>query len=128
MVDSVVDNWSMRNARRTEIKLELDNTTENDLLDAFLKKISAIIKERNPLIRSHSVFVTEYNRNSILLTIEYFTGNVVQEEYNRIKQEMILSVKTAFQQSGIKMATAGHDINIYNTDLGGSGNFTSQIV
>lgn len=128
MVDSVVDNWSMRNARRAEIKLELDNAAEIEVLNEFMKKVSALMNGKSPQIRNHSVFITDYNRSSVLMTIEYFTGNIAHEEYCRIKQEMILSVKGMLLQSGIKMATAGHDINIYNNDIGGSGSFTSQIV
>ena len=36
MVDSVVDNWSMRTEQRTEIQLELSFKTESDTLLAFL--------------------------------------------------------------------------------------------
>ncbi len=119
MVDSVVDNWSMRTNRRAEIKLEFDNSVSSDSIEQFISSLKAYLDSQLNSITKSSVFLTEYNKNGATITIEYFTQPFSMTEFNVLKQQFNLFVKKQVEEKGLKLASAGNDINIFNNETGG---------
>ncbi len=111
MVDGIVDNWSMRSQRRAEIKLELALKNHSDSINKFLERAKEILNGRSDLIANSSVYITEFNRNGMTVTIEFFTRPVVITEYNAVRQEVMIALKIALEKLGISML-AGSDVNI----------------
>ena len=129
MVDSVVDNWSMRTSRRSEIKIEFDNANNTALIEHFIAETKTYLQKKNPTINKFTVFLTDFSKSSTTVTIEYFTIPFSMDEFLTLKQEVNIYLKQAIETKEIKMATAGNDINIYNSDSGnGSSNISSQII
>lgn len=93
MVDSVVDNWSLRTERRAEIKLELSANTPEATLRAITDGIKKILDEKSEQIRNPEVFVKDILRNSILIGIEYFTPSIPIHDYFQLKNDLNLQVK-----------------------------------
>lgn len=117
MVDSVVDNWSMRSARRAEIKLELSDKTAAEKVTAFIESIKKILEERtNNGINSSSVFLSEFNKNGPTVTIEYFTAPNSMAEFNQLKQQVNFSLMELVKKEGIEMATNTSNITIVSND------------
>lgn len=127
MVDTVVDNWSMRDCRRTEMKIEIDHGGSDEQLQQFMTLVTAILQKSTD-VSKHSTYMTDYSRSCIVITVEYFSPFSDQEKYNRLKQEIIVAMRGALSTAGLQLAKAGHDIHIYNTDLGNTGNINSQLV
>lgn len=120
MVDSIVDNWSMRTSRRAEIKLELNNSNDNTSIQRFIEDVNAFLQNKKPRIINHSVFMTDFNKSSTVITIEYFTEPFSMNEFLEMKQECNVFIRQNLEGNSIKMANAGSDINIFNGDGGGS--------
>jgi MscS family membrane protein len=120
MVDSVVDNWSMRNARRTEIKIELSHSNDLKSINEFMQLLEAHLKSQNDTISKSTVYITDYTKSGTILTLEYFTPDLQIEHYFALKQDMIIYIKQTIETIGLKIANAGGDINIFNTDGGGN--------
>lgn len=120
MVDSVVDNWSMRNARRTEIKIELSHSNEIKSINEFIQLLENYLKNKQEVITKSSVYITDYSKAGTIITIEYFTSDILIEDYFFLKQSLILYVKESMAEMKLKIANASGDINIFNTDSGGN--------
>ncbi len=104
MVDSVVDNWSMRSQRRAEIKLDLEVNTPVETVVAFQAAIKKMLEEEKVLLSSHNVFITELSKNGITVLVEYFTQKIAIDEFNVLKEKMHISIKGKMQAFDIQMA------------------------
>jgi len=120
MVDSVVDNWSMRNLRRTEIKIELSHNNELKSINEFVQLLETHLKSQHDTVSKSTVYITDYTKSGTILTLEYFTTDLQIEHYFATKQDMIIYIKQTIETIGLKIANAGGDINIFNADGGGN--------
>lgn len=92
MVDSVVDNWSMRNNYRTEVKLEFSNQSNTASIVAFMEEVKKLLAD-NVLINSSTVQLSDLNKNSIVISIEYLTEPIHNDEFNIHKSNIHLKLK-----------------------------------
>ena len=117
MVDSVVDNWSMRTLRRAEMKLEFSEKNNSSSLEQFVKKADALFQNNfAPRLESYSVFLTDYSKNGSTISIEYFTDNVSIDEFNRLKQQINLALMELVYSQKMELANVGTNINIGSID------------
>ena len=117
MVDSVVDNWSMRTLRRAEMKLEFSEKNNSSSLEQFVKKADALFQNNfAPRLESYSVFLTDYSKNGSTISIEYFTDNVSIDEFNRLKQQINLALMELVHSQNMELANVGTNINIGSID------------
>lgn len=116
MVDSIVDNFSMRNQWRGDLKLELALKTKSADIESFIEKAQNTLSRFEAEITSSSVYFTEYTKNGIVISIEYFTVPFSFGELQRLKQTLILSLKKILEESNIEMASSAADINIFKGD------------
>ncbi len=117
MVDSIVDNWSMRSGRRAEIRLELSEKTSAEKVNAFIENIKQLLeskKERG--INSYTTFLIEFNKNGPTVFIEYFTAPNSMAEFNDTKQSINLALMQLIDESDVHMATNSSNITIVNND------------
>lgn len=114
MVDSVVDNHSMRTHRRTEIKLELSSKTTVLETQKCITEIKKLLEAKKDSFTASSVYLSEINKNGVLLLIEYFTQPVTIDFFNQIKEEMNMSLKKILQENNIDLATTAGTVTIIN--------------
>lgn len=113
MVDSVVDNWSMRTQRRAEVKLDLLAGTSTEVLLNFIAAAKKILAEKT-LIVSFTVYLSELSKNGLLVTTEYFTGPLSLDEFNQLKEEMNISLKKLLDENNLSMIPATNTVTIIN--------------
>jgi MscS family membrane protein len=118
MVDSVVDNWSMRTNRRGEIKLELAVQTSTAKTQDLIAVIKKILQSKTDMISSSTVHLTEINKNGILIIAEYFTPHIHIETFNQLKEEVGFAVKDVLEKNGIEMASNTNTVTIINETKG----------
>lgn len=116
MVDSAVDNLSMRNQRRAEIKLEFSPKSSTQDIEALITETKKILSADSDRIIENSVFLTDYSKNGATVVIEYFSIHCSMTEFNGIKQSINISIKTLVENLKLDLASAGSDINIYSGD------------
>jgi MscS family membrane protein len=104
MVDSVVDNWSLRTERRAEIKLELSAKTPEAALKQITAGIKTILAGYSSKITSSEVFVKDIIRNSILVNVEYFTSTIPLSEYFQLKNDINLQIKKLVEDNHAEFA------------------------
>lgn len=126
MVDSIVDNLSMRNQRRAEIKMEFDAKTSTSNLKSFVDKVKHYLQQQLEIVVKHSVFVTDFNKNGITVTIELFTIHCTMAEFNSIRENLNFYLKQLIEELKLELASGGNDINIFNGDPTAAVNPKSQ--
>jgi len=111
MVDSVVDNLSMRTHRRGEIKLELATTTSS----AALQKVIAAIKEKlesdTEHVTSYTVHLVALNKNGNIVKAEYFTNPITMEDFVAIREGYYFFIKNWLGENKVELSSN----NIFGT-------------
>jgi MscS family membrane protein len=116
MVDSVVDNWSMRTERRAEIKLDFSEKTKLTEVQNFLDKTKLMLENKQMEIIHFTVFLTDYSKNGTTITLEYFTPAFSMAEFNTLKQAINLELMQLMEKEKLELASAGSNINIFSAD------------
>ena len=128
MVDSVVDNLSMRNQRRAEIKIDFTANSDTKIIETFIKEVEKGFEQNKEQVIKSSVFFSDYNKNGITISIEFFTIHISMTEFNKLKQEFNISLKKLIEDLKLELASAGNDINIYNSDPSAGSNKSQPII
>ncbi len=113
MVDSVVDNWSMRTQRRAEIRLELSVRTPAATLEDILSAIKNILDLKKNSIVSSAVFLKEISRYGILIIAEYFTAPVAMNDFDTLKEDINLQIKKLLEEKSVEFSGEANTIFIY---------------
>jgi MscS family membrane protein len=113
MVDSIVDNLSLRTQRRADIKLELNIQTSSEKISAVLSGVKKIL-DRNDIENFH-IHLSDITANSAIITGDYYTAPLTIQAFNEIKESVNLQILKLLE--GLAVETSGA-----NTDLRISGN------
>jgi len=102
MVDSILDNVSLRSQIRGEINLFINQQTSHDkmkqLLEATKKYLSDI-----PDIQTHNVFFNDFRGQAFIVFIEFFTPNIHMNVFNSIKDQVNLFILETLETLQIKV-------------------------
>lgn len=118
MVDSVVDNLSFRNFRRGEIKLEFSQDSTVEILSNFKTCATLILGDKKFPLSSFSVMINEYTKNGVTITIEFFTTNIPLDDFNQIKENIIIEIMKLVKELKIELATSTSNLTIVQNDPG----------
>ena len=113
MVDSVVDNWSMRTHRRAEINIDLAVQTPSAEIMNFISDLKALLGNI-PAINSFDVFLSELNKNGLVVNGEYYTKTLSLDEFNHHKETINISIKKIMENRKISMTTPGNTVTVIN--------------
>lgn len=110
MVDSIVDNLTLRTQRKGELRLELSLSTPADQLNAFMDGIRKILEKDK--LQNSTVFLDNITGSAFLVNVDYFTAPVVIEEFNAMKQQVNLEVLQLMQEMGLNIAGSSTTIMV----------------
>ena len=114
MVDSVLDNLSLRTQRRGDLKLELSIQTNSTKLVLLLASVKKLVERKE--IEEANVFITEITSNAVVLQADYYTAPITIKEFNTVKQEINLQSLQLIEQLEIELSGASADIRITNVN------------
>ena len=107
MVDGIVDNWSMRNQLRNEIRIELAAQTPAEKIQIALNEIKKIFKEKEDAAQHATAYLVEITKNAALIVAEYFTdASMPIQQLNQLKENVNMEIKMMQEKHGIKTAVA----------------------
>lgn len=110
MVDSVVDNQTLRTQRKAELRLQIGLSTSSDDIQQLIEGIKKILNKE--IIESPSVFLNDIAVNAFLINVDYFTAPLSQSEFNNIKQESNIEILRLMEQLKIELAGASTDVKV----------------
>ena len=113
MVDTIVDNISLRTQRKAEIKLEISLTTNSTQLSNLINEITILIGE--PFSINRLVYLTDTGKNAHIINVEYYTSiEQTVEQFLVDKQKVTLQIIKLMEDSQIKLAAANTDVTVHN--------------
>lgn len=103
MVDSIMDNITLRTQRRGELILELDLQTTPVKLRALVQNIKKILEKL--AAENTTVYLSNTGKNAHVVSIEYFFGMEESfEDFVHHKEDINLQVISLLHESEIKLA------------------------
>jgi MscS family membrane protein len=117
MVDSILDNLSLRTQLKAELRLQIALTTPSSKLEELIAGIKKILQHKE--IENFNIFMNDIAVNAFLVNADYFTGTLTYADFIAIKEEINLQVLKLMEQLEIEIAGASTGIRI-------EGNFNEK--
>jgi MscS family membrane protein len=112
MVDTIIDNISLRTQRKGELRLEICVQAKSEQLLAFLEEIRKIVNE-NKLVEQPTVFLSDTGKNAHLISIDYFAGmQMTIDEFNSLRETINLSIIKKMEDASLELASSNMDVTI----------------
>lgn len=111
MVDSIVDNMSLRTQRKAELRLEIDLAASAAQLQALTDAIKQMLTL--PDIENKVVFLGETGKNAHVISVEFFTSAELPiEAFNQLRQDVNLQIINWMEQHKIDMAASNTSVTV----------------
>lgn len=105
MVDSIMDNLSLRTQRRAFVQLELSADTPKQTLGQLVPAIRNELDLRGDKIESASVFLSDITKNTYVVQVEFFTAPIPIADFNALRQEVNLAIIQLMEDMSIRLAS-----------------------
>ncbi len=109
MVDTIVDNISLRTQRKAELRLEIGLSATSQQLKELTPAITAILQK--PGIEKTYVYLAETGKNAHITIVEYFTTiDQTIEAFNALREEVNIDIIALLETMKIELAAANTDV------------------
>ncbi len=105
MVDTIIDNLTLRTQRHVEIKLELSLSTSAEKIKELLQALKIILDKT--AIENQASYLTDTGRSAHIIAIDYFTaGRQALDDFNTLREAINLEIIKKLADIGIELAAA----------------------
>jgi MscS family membrane protein len=111
MVDSILDNVTLRSQIRGEINLFIDLQTPPAKIQQLLEEIRKYLSGMQE-IQASNVLFNDIRVQAFIVFIEFFTPNIPWNDFTSIKQKLNFFILQTMERLEIKIAAEGKDIAI----------------
>jgi MscS family membrane protein len=118
MVDSILDNLSLRTQLKAELRLQLSLTTSISQLEQLIAGIKKILQHKQ--VQNFNVFMHDIAMSAFLVNADYFTGPLAYVEFISLKEEINLEVLKLMGELKIEIAGSSTEIRLKNESAGNS--------
>jgi MscS family membrane protein len=118
MVDSILDNLSLRNQRRGDLRLELEVQTTAANVESALSGLKAILQRKE--VEESNVFLADITAQSIIIHVDYFSAPVTIKDFNSLKEDINIKALRLLEENRIQLA--GANITRGGRPIEGRGN------
>lgn len=105
MVDSILDNLSLRSQRRAFVQLELNAATPPDKVQELIKNIENLLQQHKSDIDQYTVLLSDINKNAFHIQVEFFTPAGTIAAFNAIRQKVNIEIIQALNALDIRLAS-----------------------
>ncbi len=110
MVDSVMDNLSLRTLRRADLRLEISLQTSAVKLDHAIAGIKTILS--HTAITSYAAFLSDITANAFIVQVEYYTATIPVAEFNQLRQTVNLEILRLLEANQVELAGETQEVTI----------------
>lgn len=110
MVDSIIDNLSLRTQRKGELRLEVDQSTPAATLDQLITGIRKITGRKE--IESSTVLLSDISSTAFIILVDYFTGPITALEFNTVKEQVNFEILKLMEELQVELAGSNTDVRI----------------
>lgn len=109
MVDSIMDNLSLRTQRRAFIQLEINADTARPAIHDFILQVENLLRGKDK-IENYSVLLADIVKNSFVVQVEFFTASIPANDFNAIRQEINLELIELLSDGNIQLASKDTEV------------------
>jgi len=114
MVDTIIDNISLRTQRKVELRLEIGLSTLADQLKAVSAAIKNLLQQKND-IESFYVYVMDTGKTAHVVAVDYFTiMPQTINDFNSLREEVNIEVIGLLEKMNIELAGTNTNIVVSN--------------
>lgn len=114
MVDTIIDNITLRSQRKVELKLELSLLTTASQTKAWIKELRSSL-QNHPDIENYSLFFADTGKTAHQISLEYFTSMEQSvEDFNETREQINLAILELLEQYKIELAAQHTEVVIKN--------------
>ncbi|MBS1577454.1 MAG: mechanosensitive ion channel, partial [Bacteroidetes bacterium] len=110
MVDTILDNLSLRSQRRADLKLEIGLDANTQQMEELVNGIRKIVGRKE--VENSSVYLNDITGQAFIVQTEYYTAPITIKEFNTLRQEINLQVLKLMEELKIEIAGAKTDIRV----------------
>ncbi len=110
MVDSIVDNLTLRTHRRGEIRVQIDARTKSDQVNTLLTGLKEILKRDS--VEDVNVQLSEITQNAYVVTGDFVSSTLDFKAFNLIKDEINLDIIKLLEEIGLSLSGQDNTIRI----------------
>jgi len=110
MVDSILDNLSLRTQLKGELRLQIALSTPSLRIEELIAGIKKIMQHKD--VENFNIFLSDIAPNAILINADYFTRPLTHAEFIIVKEELNLQVIKLMEKLEIELAGASTGIRI----------------
>ena len=110
MVDSILDNLSLRTQLKGELRLQIALSTSSSKIEELIAGIKKIMQHKE--VENFTIFLNDIAPNAILINADYFTRPLTYAEFIIVKEELNLQVIKLMEKLEIELAGANTGIRI----------------
>ncbi|RAJ03934.1 MscS family membrane protein [Chitinophaga skermanii] len=105
MVDSVLDNLSLRTQQRVVLKLELDSHTNASDMQKVLSGITHILEEHPSIEKGFTVNLNDIIKDTYVIQVIYLTNIIEGKPYNSLREFVNLSIMRLLAEQKVSLAS-----------------------
>jgi MscS family membrane protein len=104
MVDSIVDNQSLRTLRKVAVKLELDHKTTIEQLKTIKQQVNDYLQSRKD-VNNFTIYFADITKLSNQIQLDYYLETTSDEIYIHIKDEVNFKIIEILKSNNINIST-----------------------
>jgi MscS family membrane protein len=111
MVDTIVDNITLRTQRKVELRLELALDATAQQLKELVAAVKTVLQKTD--IENTIVFLMDTGKNAHIISVEYFTTMQQSlEDFNALREAVNFEVIELMEKTGVELAAANTEVVI----------------
>ncbi len=104
MVDSILDNHTLRSQHRALLNLHLRPNATSKQLTSFIAEVNTILDRHKILAKT--VVLNDITPQAIVILVEFFTDNIPSHEFNEMRQDVNLNILQTMEKMQLEIAAA----------------------
>lgn len=107
MVDSILNNVTLRTQQRASLMLEVAADTPSDALLQLVKEIGRLVGAEKDVMTGYTVFLTDITKEAYQIQVIYNTPLIVWNDYTVLKERINMGIIRLMESQGVKLARRG---------------------
>ncbi|MVT06850.1 mechanosensitive ion channel family protein [Chitinophaga tropicalis] len=110
MVDSILDNLSLRTHQRAVMRLEVAGDTSADSIIQVLQDIKQLLQKNEKIQEGFIVNLHDFTKDTYVIQIIYLTPVIEGVQYNALRSDINLAIISALDKRGAKLSSTKVEI------------------
>ncbi|MGN7819721.1 mechanosensitive ion channel [Chitinophaga varians] len=117
MVDSILDNLSLRTQQRVAMRIEMGSETPVDKLMKVLDDIRSLLKNNSNILPGFTVNLHDFTKDTYVVQVIFNTYIIDGAQYASLRENVNLSIIRLLAANEVKLPTTSTNVTFSNSDM-----------